>query len=106
MKNENGIFIPLHLPVKNDFDFVTQNFLDIFYDQKFIYDDLFSALKLEYNFVEPYDLLNEWGEKNGFEKIFMKRHYSPIANKIIAERVFEFLKSGYPEIITNKDGIK
>ena len=104
--NENGIFIPLHLPVMNDFDFVTQNFLDIFYNKKFIYDDLFSALKLEYNFVEPYEVLNEWGEKNGFEKLFMSRHYSPIANKLIAHRIFEFLKSSYPEYINNKDGIK
>lgn len=104
VKSENGIFIPLHLPVMNDFDFVTQNFLDLFYNKKFIYDDLFSSLKLEYNFVEPYEVLNEWGEKNGFEKLFMSRHYSPIANKLIAKKIFEFLKSYNPEYI-NKNGI-
>lgn len=105
VKSKNGIFIPLHLPVMNDFDFVTQSFLDIFYNQKFIYDELFSSLKLQYNFVEPYDALNEWGEKNGFETLFMSRHYSPIANKLIANKIFEFMKSGYPEIINNKNGI-
>lgn len=105
VKSKNGIFIPLHLPVMNDFDFVTQNFLDIFYSKKFIYDDLFSSLKLEYNFVEPYEELNKWGEKNGFEKLFMSRHYSPIANKIIAKKIFEFLKSYNPEYI-NENGIK
>ena len=105
VKSEYGIFIPLHLPVKNDFDFVTQSFLDIFYDKKLIYDDLFSALKLQYNFVEPYDTLNEWGGKNGFETLFMFRHYSPIANKIIAHKVFMHLKNEYPEITNNKNGI-
>ncbi len=105
VKNENGIFIPLHLPVMNDFDFVTQSFLDLFYNQKFIYDDLFLNLKLQYKFVEPYDALNKWGEKNGFETLFMSRHYSPIANKLIAHRIFEFLNSSYPEIINNKNGI-
>jgi hypothetical protein len=91
--------------VKNDFDFVTQNFLDIFYNQKFIYDDLFTTLKLQYKFVEPYDTLNEWGEKNGFEKLFMTRHYSPIANKLIAKRIFKFLKRNHPQLINNKNGI-
>ncbi|MCF6268812.1 MAG: SGNH/GDSL hydrolase family protein [Melioribacteraceae bacterium] len=105
VESENGIFIPLHLPVLNDFDFITQSFLDIFYNQKFIYDDLFSTLKLQYSFVEPYTSLNEWGETNGFERLFMTRHYSPIANKIIAGRILEHLQSEYSGII-NKHRIE
>lgn len=105
VKNENGIFIPLHLPVINDFGFVTQSFLDIFYNQKFIYDDLFSTLKLQYNFIEPYDSLYKWCETNGLETLFMTRHYSPIANKLIAGKIFEHLQNEYHEIINNKYGI-
>jgi len=105
VKSTNGIFIPLHLPVMNDFDFITKNYLNLFYNQKFIYDDLFSTLKLQCNFVEPYDELNKWGEQNGFESLFMTRHYSPIANKLIAGQIFEYLQKECHEIINNKNGI-
>ena len=100
---ENSIFIPLHLPVINDFDFATQNFLKIFYDQKFIYDDLFSTLKLQYNFVEPFDDLTKWEEKNGVESLFMNRHYSPTANKIIANQIYEFVKKNHKQLIKSTE---
>ncbi len=105
VKNTNSIFIPLHLPVMNDFDFITKNYLDLFYNQKFIYDDLFSTLKLQNVFVEPYEELNKYGRKNGFESLFMKRHYSPIANKLIAGQIFEHLHREYPELVNNKNEI-
>ena len=100
---ENAIFIPLHLPVMNDFDFVTQNFIKTFYDQEFIYDDLFSTLKLQYNFVEPYKVLNKRGARDGFETLFLKRHYSSTSNKIIANQIFKFIMNNHHQLLKSNE---
>ncbi|MDA3860909.1 MAG: SGNH/GDSL hydrolase family protein [Melioribacteraceae bacterium] len=93
VEENNKIFIPVHLPVKNDLDFLTAKFLDIMYSQKFIYDELFSALKLKATFVETFDTLEKWELENETDNLFMKRHYSPTANKIIANQIYDFLKT-------------
>jgi hypothetical protein len=95
------IFIPVHLPVKNDFDFLTQKFLSIAYDQTFIYDELFNALRRKANFVETYNALHEWTLANGNNGLFMKRHYSPTANKIIAHQIFSYLINKHHQFFTN-----
>jgi hypothetical protein len=95
------IFIPVHLPVKNDFDFLTQKFLSIAYDQTFIYDELFNALRRKTNFVETYNALHEWTLTNGNNGLFMKRHYSPTANKIIAHQIFSYLINKHHQFFTN-----
>jgi hypothetical protein len=92
---EGKYFVPVHLPVKNDLDFLTGKFLKFMYNQKFIYDKLFSELKEGNKFVEPYDSLKQYADKYGINKLFMKRHYSPVANKIIAEKIFNFITTNY-----------
>lgn len=101
VQQKGEIFIPVHLPVKNDFDFLSQKFLDIAYNRNFIYDELFDALKKKSKFVESYNALATWGENNGNEGLFMKRHYSPTANKIIANQIFEFMQNEHPQIFIN-----
>jgi len=98
---KSEIFIPVHLPVKNDFDFFSKKFLDIVYNKQFIYDELFDALKKKSYFVESYNALENWSEENGIETLFMKRHYSPIANQIIANQIFEFLQKNYAQTLSN-----
>jgi len=101
VENSGEIFIPVHFPVKNDFDALSQKFLDIFYDKQFVYDELFNALCEKSNFVETYDALNNFSKTNENNSLFMKRHYSPIANKIIANQIFEFLQKEHPQIFIN-----
>jgi hypothetical protein len=102
VEKEGKVFIPVHLPVKNDFDFLTQKFLNIAYNKEFVYDELYSALKTKTNFVEPYNALQQWGLSNNTSELFVKRHYSPIANKIIASEIFNFLKEKYPTTFNNQ----
>ncbi len=99
VKQNNKIFIPVHLPVKNDFDFLTQQFLDIAFNKHFIYDDLFEVLKKGTNFVEPYNALNKWASENSTNGLFSKRHYSSVANKIIANQIFEFIQNDHSKLL-------
>jgi len=98
VERKGQIFIPVHLPVKSDFDFLTQKFLDFAYDKKFIYDELFDALTKKANFVESYRALESWNKANDNEGLFMKHHYSPKANKIIANQIFDFIQNEHPQI--------
>ncbi len=99
VEQNNKLFIPIHLPVKNDFDFLTQQFLDIAYNKQFIYDDLFEVLKQKTEFVETYNVLNKWSSKNSINGLFVKRHYSSTANRIIANKIFEFMQSNYSQLL-------
>jgi len=101
VKDKGEVFIPVHLPVKNDFDFLSQKFLSIVYNQQFIYDELFDALRKKANFVETYDTLENWGKTKDMNQLFMKRHYSPTANKVIANQIFEFIQNEHPQILFN-----
>ena len=104
VENENEIFIPVHLPVKNDFDFLTQQFLDIAYNKQFIYDNLFEVLKHKTKFVEPYNTLSLWGSTNSTNKLFVKRHYSSVANNIIANKIFEFMQKQHSKLLKSNMG--
>jgi hypothetical protein len=101
--DDGKLFIPVHLPVKNDFDFITKKFLHFNYDKNFIYDDLFNTLKLNYKFVEPYNLMMQWSSKNSINRLFAERHYSSISNKIIAQNIFEFMTKENPTLFNNTD---
>lgn len=100
--NENDqLLIPVHLPTINDLEFFQRSFLDLVYSQKYIYYDLFTELKSMKQFVESFDKLKSWSSENNLDKLFMKRHYSPIANKIIAEQIYDFMVSRHSQIIKN-----
>jgi len=100
LEAENITFIPVHLPVKNDFDFLTSYFLKLNYNQKFIYDDIFAALKLKHKFAEPFGQLESWSQNNSIDELFVKRHYSAQSNKIIADNIFQFLKKETPTLFS------
>lgn len=85
------IFIPVHLPTINDLEFFQRSFFDLVYSQKYIYHDLFIELRKMKQFVETFDKLKIWSSEDNLDKLFMKRHYSPIANKIIADQIYNYL---------------
>lgn len=93
------LFIPVHLPTMDDFDFVFSTYLKYFHSKHFIYDELFTELKRETQFVETFDKLETWSSGNNSDKLFMKRHYSPIANKIIAAQIYSFLSEKYSHLL-------
>ena len=100
--NMNGqIFIPVHLPTINDLEFFQRSFFDLVYSQKYIYHDLFTELKEMIQFVETFDKLKIWSSEDNLDKLFMKRHYSPIANKIISDQIYNFLKIHHSKSIKN-----
>ena len=90
-KFNDQLLIPVHLPTINDLQFFQRSFFDLAYSQKYIYHDLFTELKKDKQFVETFDKLKNWSSENDLDKLFMKRHYSPIANRIIAEQIYDFL---------------
>ena len=77
--------------------------MDIAYNQKFIYDELFNTLKIKTEFVETYPALEQWSLANGESGLFMKRHYSPTTNRIIAKEIFSFIQDKYPNFFTNSN---
>ena len=101
-KLNNQIFIPVHLPTINDLQFPQRSFFNLLYSQDFIYQDLFTELKSMKHFVETFNKLNNWSSEESLDKLFMKRHYSPIANRIIAEQIYEFIATQHSQIIKIK----
>lgn len=97
------IFIPVHLPVRNDFDFLTKTFIKTMYNQKFIYDELFDVLQRKANFVTTYNALRDGSSNNKNNSLFVKRHYSALANKIIAEQVFEFIQQNNKKLLIQSE---
>jgi hypothetical protein len=100
--NQNDqLFIPVHLPTINDLQFFQSTFFDLAYSQKFIYHELFDELKSMTQFVETFDKLKNWSTEDNLDKLFMKRHYSLIANRIIAEQIYDFMVTKHSQIIKN-----
>lgn len=99
---ENGqIFIPVHLPTMDDFNFLYKSYLKYFHSRKFIYDELYSDLRSETQFVETYDTLKQWSLENDIDKLFMQRHYSPIANEIIAKQIYSYIMDKHSQLFKN-----
>lgn len=102
VEQSGEIFIPVHLPVQSDFDFFNRNFINVFYDQQFIYDDLFNPLKQKAKFVEPYDELEKWESINENNELFIKNYYSATANKIIANQIYNFLQINHAKLLVSE----
>lgn len=99
---ENGqIFIPVHLPTMDDFNFWYKSYLKYFHSRKFIYDELYDDLRLETQFVETFDKLEHWSLENNVEKLFMKRHYSAVANEIIAKQIYNYIMNEHLRLFNN-----
>ena len=98
VNKDDKLFIPVHLPVKNDFDYLTKNFIKLNYNQQFIYDDLFNALKLINKFVEPYHDMTDWSNQHTINGLFEQRHYSANSNKIIAHDIFKYISNVQPTL--------
>ena len=100
LKNHQ-IFIPVHLPTIDDLDFLYSTYLEYFHSNKFIYDELFEQLKSETKFVETFDKLEEWSLNNNVEQLFMKRHYSKVANEIIAKEIYNYMLEEHSQMLYN-----
>jgi len=100
-KQNDQLLIPVHLPTINDLEFFQRSFFELAKSQKYIYHDLFIELKSMKQFVETFDKLRDWSSENNLDKLFMKRHYSPIANRIIAEQIYDFMATKHSQIIKN-----
>ena len=91
----NQIFIPVHLPTKNDLSYLQHSFFKLFFSNDFLYQELFVHLKSITQFVETFDKLNSWSSDNSLDDLFLERHYSHVANKIIAEEIYNFIIKNY-----------
>ncbi len=99
---ENGqIFIPVQLPTMDDFNFLYKSYLKYIHSRKFIYDELYSDLRSETQFVDTYDKLEQWSLENSVEKLFMQRHYSAIANEIIAKQIYSYIMDKHSQLFNN-----
>ena len=101
VQKKEQIFIPVHLPTIDDFNFLYSTYLKQFHSMTFIYDEIFRDLKTETHFVETFDKLEKWSLGNNVEQLFMKRHYSSVANKIIAEQIYNFILEEHPQLFNN-----
>jgi len=92
---EGSEFIPVHLPVINDFAISNQLFCSFFYDQDVIYENLLNAIKANTTLIKTYPYFEKWTENHSLNELFMERHYSPLANRLIAKRIYNFLNLNY-----------
>ena len=95
VRSEGNKFIAVHLPVINDFAIQNNLFCKIFYDQDLIYESLVNEIKVNTNLIETYPFFKNWIGENSLKELFMERHYSPLANKLIAKRIYNYLKLNY-----------
>ena len=91
VEKKGAQFIIVHLPVINDFTLANYLFSQIFYHQNLIYENLKNEIKEIADLIEIYPFLEKWIEDNSTSELFMSRHYSPIANELIAKRIYNYL---------------
>ncbi|MEN8193107.1 MAG: SGNH/GDSL hydrolase family protein [Bacteroidota bacterium] len=101
VEEENGTFLIIHLPVKENFALSNILFNQLFYDQELIYEPMLNNIKDEFDTIETYEYLSSWEENNSNQELFLARHYSPTANQLIAERICEYLNLNYKNILEN-----
>ena len=92
---EGAKFVAVHLPVINNFAITENLFSRIFYGQDMIYENFLDKIKLNTDLVEIYPYLKNWIEDNSTSQLFMERHYSPVANELIAKRIYNYLNLNY-----------
>jgi len=95
VEKKGAQFIIVHLPVINDFTLSNYLFSQIFYHQNLIYENLMNEIKEIADLIEIYPFLEKWIEDNSTSELFMSRHYSPIANELIAKRIYNYLILNY-----------
>ena len=95
VEKEGAKFIMVHLPVINDFTLSNYLFSQIIYDQDLIYESLLDEIQEKNDLIEIYPYLKRWIENNSTSELFMTRHYSQIANKLIAKRIYNYLNLNY-----------
>lgn len=95
VKDEGAVFIPVHLPVKNDFYLSSYLFCKLFYGEQVIYEKLLNEIKNDFNLVEIYPKFAEWLIVQSTSDLFLERHYSQTTNKLIAKEIFDYLNLNY-----------
>ncbi|NOX66475.1 MAG: hypothetical protein GXO85_12000, partial [Chlorobi bacterium] len=100
VEEEGAGFIAVHLPIIEDFT-ISYLFSRVFYNQDLIYEELLDELKQSCNLIETYSYLKNWIEEHSTSELFMTRHYSPVANELIAKRIYNYLNLNY-EIFSGK----
>jgi len=88
-------FVLVHFPVINDFALSNYLFSQIMYDQDLIYESLLYEIQANADLIEIYPYLKRWIENNSTSELFMTRHYSQTANKLIAKRIYNYLNLNY-----------
>lgn len=100
VEEEDANFVAVHFPVIEDFT-ISHLFSRIFYNQDLIYENLLDELKQKCDLIETYNYLKNWSDIHSTSELFMVRHYSPTANKLIAKRIYNYLNLNY-EIFSGK----
>ncbi len=90
VEEKGADFVAIHLPVIDDFT-VSYLFSRVFYNQDLIYETLLDELKQNCDLIETYNYLKDWSEDHSTSELFMVRHYSHTANKLIAKRIYNYL---------------
>ena len=95
VEKEGSQFVMVHFPVINDFALSNYLFSQIIYDQDLIYESLLDEIRANADLIEIYPYLKKWIENNSTAELFITRHYSQTANKLIAKRIHKYLNLNY-----------
>jgi len=91
VEKEGSQFVMVNFPVINDFALSNYLFSQVMYDQDLIYESLLDKIQANADLIEIYPYLKKWIKNNSTSELFMTRHYSQTANKLIAKRIYNYL---------------